>query len=138
MLSRAIRWRIDSAISHVEFWDSETGETLGARFPDGVKFRPPSENLAQAHIILATFPGIEYAYEWVRMWRVGRPYDLKGIIGIATAQDWHAKRGRFCSEIVLEGAEHRPKTFKDLLNRNVRMWRITPRDLLLSPELTIL
>lgn len=138
MISAAIRWRCDSAVSHVEFQDTHTGATLGARFPDGVKVRPRHENRLQSHVILATFAGIELAYEWVMTWRVGRAYDLRGIIGIATAQDWHQKHGRFCSEVVLEGAEHRPKTYADLLNRNVRMWRITPRDLLLSPELTIL
>jgi hypothetical protein len=132
--SALIRWRTDAHISHVEF-EREDGWTLGARLFGGVALRPPSACRRQYNVIHATFNGILEAYAWTLNNRLGAKYDALGIIGIATARDWHNKAGRFCSETILEGAE---QTGIYLLSRIVKMWQISPRDLILSPLIEIL
>jgi hypothetical protein len=126
--SALIRWRSDAHISHVEF-EREDGWTLGARLFGGVALRPPSACQRQYNVIHATFPGIQAAYDWGLANRLGWKYDALGILGIATARDWHNKVGRFCSEFVLESAE---ETGTFLLSQIVKMWQISPRDLVLS------
>lgn len=143
ILSRIIRWRTDSPISHAEFWFPKTGWTLGSRFPDGVRWRGPESTAKQSNVMLFTFPRIEEAAKWVAENRVGFRYDTLGIFGIATAKDWHDKNERFCSETVAEGAEHRfpvPELIAahlrlPLVNSIIPVWQVTPRDLMLSPIL---
>lgn len=135
--SAVIRWRTDFGISHIEFQRPD-GSTLGARADGhGVAERPASFNRDQENIILATFDGIERAHDWVLKNRLGFEYDFKGIFGIAFGKaDWHDSGARDCSCLVLEGAEEGAKNF--LLNRDLRIWQATPRDILASPRVAIL
>lgn len=134
ILSAFIRWRTDCAISHVEF-EREDGWTLGSRYSDGVRLRPPEANAKQAHVLHGTFPKIEEAYAWALQNRLGWPYNVWGIFGIATAKDWHDKNARFCSELIYESAE---AVGTCLLNRyTTAWWQIAPRDLVISPAVTL-
>src|SRR5579862_7300790 len=159
-ISWTIRRRTDFSISHVEFqlltWPTPDevkeygrvkgssipapvcpGWTLGSRFPKGVAWRPPQENVGQRNVVTAKFDGIDAAALWVAKNRIGFPYDTRGIFGIAAGvEDWHNKSERFCSETVLEGAEEGPKNF--LLNPWAKQWFVTPRDLFISPRVEIL
>jgi hypothetical protein len=132
--SALIRWRTDAHVSHVEYERSD-GWTLGSRLVGGVALRPPASCDGQYNVAHATFDGIDRAYEWGLANRLSRPYDAWGIVGVATAKDWHNKRGRFCSEFILESAEAAGTW---LLNSITKMWQITPRDLGVSPLLHIL
>lgn len=121
LLSAAIRWGSDSKISHIEY-ELEDGSTLGARFSlrgkiarffgkpacwlnfDGIQFRPASANRKQTTVIHATFAGIEDAFNWLAHYRLGRPYDLLGILGIITARGWSDNNSSFCSKAIQESA----------------------------------
>jgi len=135
--SAVIRWRCDFPISHIEF-QREDGSTLGARADGlGVAERPASENRQQRDVIIATFDGIEHAHDWVMANRLGWKYDYKGIFGIACGrEDWHAARARECASVVLEGAEEGAHNF--LFNRDMAVWQVTPRDIMVSPRVSIL
>ena len=134
--SALIRWRTQCDQSHVEF-EREDGSTLGARFPDGVLERPKSANVHQSRVVHATFPEIDKAHDWVLKNLLGAPYNWKGIIGIALARDYELKGAVDCSQTVALGAWYGCNT--QLLNPTViAWWKQTPRDLLLSTQLTVL
>lgn len=134
-ISWAIRHRTDFFISHVEFqlvrpWrEHEVGDTLGSRYPDGVKWRSASENRDQGNVVIATRRGIDEAAWWLDENRIGYRYDLSAIFGIASGDmDWHERKRRFCSEAVTEGFERGP--IEQIFNPWIKMWTVTPRDLL--------
>jgi hypothetical protein len=137
--SAVIRWRTDSDQSHVEFIN-EAGCTLGSRWSlrksdNGVRVRPPSSTTHQKRVLEATFVGIENAYtKGINL--VGTPYNLKGIFGIAVSKDWTDQGELDCSNFVFVAAQ---RAGVQLLNpKDIAPWKITPRDLLLSPLLTFL
>lgn len=149
LISALIRWRTESKISHVEF-ELPTGWTFGARFSlrgkigrwfrikrwqrlDGIQLRPPEDNANQTNVIRATFPGLAEAFIWACKNRAHWPYDLLGIAGIISAQGWHSRRARFCSDLIEEAAA---AVGQPLLNCDPAA--IAPRDLLISPSLQIL
>ncbi len=135
-VSRLIRWRTVSPVSHVEF-ELKDGSTLGSRWPGGVRVRPPTANAKQRNVIRATFAGIEKACVWVGLHRIGYGYDLLTDLGIGIDRTaWHNRRERMCSETVLEGAEKGAHAF--LLNPQIETWAAWPGLLLASPLLTIL
>ena len=141
--SCAIRWRSQCDQSHVELQDTTTGETLGARFHpfsasrDGIQIRPAKENNHQRRVILATYSGIEDTWKWMAANRIGTRYNWKGILGIATAEDWNDPTHRDCSQAQYEGALYGANLL--LLNcQSITPWKITPRDLLLSKEIKLL
>lgn len=137
--SALIRWRTGALVSHVEFID-DRGWTLGSRWSmkaadNGVRLRPPKSTDGQINVVHATFPGIESAY--VRgIDLIGTPYNLRGIFGIITARNWTDKDKMDCSNFVVRAAE---RAGVYLLRDNViEPWKITPRDILLSKEITLL
>ena len=138
--SALIRWRTQSAVSHVEFFNPGCGVTLGARWSlteidNGVRLRGAAAIADQEGVVLATFPGIEQAYEH-GLALIGTPYNLKGIFGIAAARDWTSKHHLDCSNFIFEAARMAGVL---LLNpEEIAPWKITPRDLMLSPKVTIL
>ena len=119
----------------MEFWNTVDGSTLGSRLSfdrndSGVLVRPASANAEQRNIILATFKGIEKAYEWTLKNLLGKPYDWYAILGIARGDAaQHDKNARFCSETIVESALKGAGV--KLLNCDP--WDATPRDVLISP-----
>lgn len=63
--------------------------------------------------------------------QIGRPYDWSGIWGWGLRRDWQDPAAWFCSELVAWACA---KAGHPLL-RAERAWRVSPRDLLMSPLL---
>jgi len=63
--------------------------------------------------------------------QLGAPYDWGGVLGIGFHRNWQAYDSWFCSELVTWAFAGAGVS----LLRTDRAWRITPRDLLLSPLL---
>lgn len=122
-----IRYGTRFDYSHAGFYNDETCEFLSAQIEGGVKQRrTPDEKFTK--IILLSAPGVDQAYNWA-LTQVGKPYDWKAILGIATNRDWHCGDDYFCSELVAFAFE---QTGNPLINPDTVIWRITPRDLTLS------
>lgn len=130
-ISMAIRFSTRSWASHVEFVDVERAATLGARH-DGVKERPYFID-HYSRIERFTAGNIGHAYEWAAT-QIGKPYDYSAITGIAFDRNWHDESRWFCSELVVEAFV---KISSPILSTrpSAMVWRITPRDLLLSRQL---
>jgi uncharacterized protein YycO len=64
--------------------------------------------------------------------QAGKPYDFYAIGGIAFDRNWRDSHRWFCSELIAAAFE---AAGSPLLNPSANVWRITPRDLLLSMNL---
>ena len=137
--SAIIRWRTQCAISHVEYWDSESGFTLGSRwsrrhFENGVQWRSRRYCEEQTNVILARFAGIELAYRAGQKF-LGYGYNLKAIFAMVLANDWESKGKMFCSEFIVRSAEE--AGIKLVNDRVIAERKITPRDILLSTSVEV-
>lgn len=130
--SALIRWNTRCRYSHAGFYDSGQGEYLSAQFRGGVRIRTETghgvcrERASERVFFYA--PKIEKAYEWAKT-QIGKNYDHTAIFGLALDRDWRAKDSWFCSELVAKAFE---QAGAPLLNPDVDVWRVTPRDILLS------
>jgi hypothetical protein len=95
-----------------------------------VQLRPASENRKQTLVCFKTFDRIEDAYKWGIDFRMGVPYDLIGILGLATAEGWANRKAAFCSEFVTECANS-----VGVYPQNCSPQATSPRDLLISTAL---
>lgn len=130
-ISAAIRFTTRSWSSHAEFIDTDRQVTLGSRSVGGVKFRPCSRD-HYTRVEQFTAKGILQAYEWART-QIGKPYDFSAIAGIALDRDWRNEDRFFCSELIALAFE---KVGSLLSTRpSAAVYRVTPRDLLLSRNL---
>ena len=125
-VSAAIRFSTRSWASHVEFL-LDDGRTFGAK-KDGVKYRLASACRHYTRVELYTAPGIEDAFLWATS-QSGKPYDFSAIFGIALDRDWRQTDSWFCSELVAAAFE---QVSMPILNPGTVVWRVTPRDILLS------
>ena len=134
-ISAAIRFSTRSWASHAEFIDTDHQITVGARSIGGVKVRPCAKD-RYSRVEQFTAPGILQAYEWART-QIGKPYDFSAIAGIAVDRNWRDETKWFCSELIVASFEY--VGFPLLSTRpSAAVWRYTPRDLLLSRNLTFL
>lgn len=124
--SRLICWGTWGRHSHVDLVLPD-GRLLGA-VPGGVQVRPydPSVLRIERYQVDAPDAVLDAAIS-----QMGKPYDWPGVFGYALRRDWQEDDSWFCSELVswafqMAGAP---------LLRAPDAWRITPRDLLLSPYL---
>ena len=85
--------------------------------PKGVTCREPQDDAAAA-LALA-------------MEQHGKPYDWAGVLGWGLRRQWQAPDSWFCFELVAASFDAAGAP----LLRGSDAWRITPRDLLLSPYL---
>ncbi|HXN99568.1 MAG TPA: hypothetical protein VN881_10875 [Candidatus Acidoferrales bacterium] len=134
-VSAAIRFTTRSWSSHAEFVDVAAGTTLGSRSFGGVKVRPcANDHYSKVEQFTAAY--IEQAYEWA-LTQVGKAYDYSAIAGIALDRNWRDGSRWFCSELVAMAFE---QVGSPILSTrpSVSVWRITPRDLLLSRSLIYL
>ena len=140
-ISASIRCGTRSWASHAEFVDTGLGTTFGARSFGGVKHRPCSKDhysrveqfTANAAPLLLT---VERAYRWA-LTQDGKPYDYSAISGIALDRDWHDESRWFCSELIAVAFERIGFPLLSTRPSN-QVYRITPRDLLLSRMLVYL
>ena len=128
-ISAAIRFSTRSSVSHAEFVDPATGSTFGAR-GTGVKWRSAHASRRYTCVLRYTAPGINQAFRWA-LTQAGKSYDFSAIGGIAIDRNWRDSRRWFCSELIAAAFE---AVGCPLLNPSANVWRITPRDLLLSMQ----
>lgn len=129
--SALIRFLTWSDISHVDVVFPHS-LLFGARFRGGVNARP--DGYAKwSHSFRATVAMFEPAekrfYDALTSQQF-KPYDWKGILNFAHQRNWRDESAWFCSELVAWAFE---KAGFPLLNIGADVWRVTPRDLLLSP-----
>jgi uncharacterized protein YycO len=140
-ISAAIRFSTRSEFSHAEFIDTEAGVTFGSRSHGGVMERPCSiDHYTRVEQFTANSSHAEEAmraaYAWART-QAGKRYDYSAITGIAFNRDWRDEARWFCSELVAAAFEN--VGFPLLSTRpSDKVYRITPRDLLLSRSLVFL
>lgn len=115
-----------SRFSHVDFVLPD-GRLLGARGHGGVQIREPElfPTLARFDID-APDSVLDHA-----MSQIGKPYDWPAILGFMAKRQWQDKNAWFCSELVAWSFQAAGVP----LLRSRDLYRITPRDLLLSPYL---
>lgn len=107
------------------------GRLLGALPGSGVQIRDwtPARRVERFHIDAP--PALLQAVLERALSQIGRPYDWAGVLGMALRRKWAEQDSWFCSELVAWA-------FADAghpLLRAQHLYRITPRDLLLSPRL---
>ena len=133
-----IRYGTRCSWSHAGFFNSEQNCYLSAQVKGGVAVRSTEGSKLTEKFskrMFCTAPGIDEAYAWA-VTQIGKPYDWRAILGIAGGNDdWHCGEDYFCSELVASAFE---EIGKPLLNPDTVVWRVTPRDLLLSPNLKII
>lgn len=124
--SRVIRWVTWSPFSHVDLV-LDDGRLLGATTHHGVAIRNAEPTSACARFqVSAPVDVIAAAHS-----QIGRPYDWPGIFGYGFRRNWQEEDSWFCSELIAWA-------FQEVgfpLLRAERAYRITPRDLLISPLL---
>lgn len=135
--SRIIRFGTRWWCSHVEFLDTSNVNTeratLGARLKGGVQFRPLTYDKSITREEWWTAPGIDKAFAEAQKY-IGCGYDLVDIAGFATARDWHSAKHMICSELVTKSFEDVGVSYI-LLSAWQPVWRISPRDVMISPVL---
>lgn len=125
---RVIQAATWSWCSHVDFVLPD-GRLLGAVPGQGVCIRAPEADADRVELYQADVPDWAVAYAKSQL---GRPYDWGGILGWALHRDWQCMDRWFCSELVAWSCQ----SASTPLLRTDAAWRVTPRDLLLSPHLT--
>jgi hypothetical protein len=128
-VSKAIQVRTDGQVSHVEYLDTSTMITFGARLQGGVTHRPYNY-IKPDWEELYTFEGIEASYKEALFFN-GRKYDWKDIASLAVG--WHPggydPEEAVCS--CLAGYSNRLAwangTAPALLNPNLPTWEMTPQ-----------
>lgn len=131
--SATIRHFTWSPYSHVDLV-LPNGLLLGARATRGVALYSPHEveNSRVAAYSVATNPRQQEAILRAARTQIGKPYDWGGVLGLALrSRRWQDDDSWFCSELVTWAFEQAGVP----LLRTADAWRITPRDLLLSPHL---
>lgn len=124
-MSAVIRWVTRCPYSHTGFFDTDTRKTYSAMLKGGVQWRTPT----YTSLLLLGAPKTEEAFQWA-LTQEGKKYDWTAITGFAMNRDWREEDRWFCSELVCAAFE---KVGAPLLNPQMQVYRITPRDLLLSP-----
>jgi hypothetical protein len=124
-LSAAIRLATRCPYSHAGFFDTDTRQTFSAMLRGGVDWRKPT----YTSLYLFGAPKMQEAFEWALTQR-GKKYDWTAITGFAFNRDWREEDRWFCSELVCASFE---KVGAPLLNPDMQVYRIAPRDILLSP-----
>lgn len=126
-ISSGVRLVTHGWASHAEFVLPD-GSTFGARCT-GVKKRPYEPN---RHKTVQRFaaPEIDKAYEWA-LTQDGKSYDFFAIAGILFNRNWRDPSRWFCSELIAASFE---QVEAPLLDPDVKVNMITPRDLLLSMQ----
>lgn len=137
LISSAIRFETRCWASHVELvktnGNGEVVDVVGCRWPHGLQHYPYiTKGVTREE--WWTAPNLPLVWEWMEQ-HVGAKYDLSAIFGIALDKDFHDDDRDICSESLMRGSESTPTPWLGL--DGVQAWRITPRDLQLSTELSL-
>lgn len=127
-LIRLLTW---SEWSHVGLIDESTNEVIEAVYPK-VRAAPLPE-VVSSHTknCIVEYKGLDDAkIIAAARSQIGKPYDLKGVIGLGFNRDWQDTTDWWCSELVLWAAQHggflpyRP----DILHRvkPQELWALNP------------
>jgi uncharacterized protein YycO len=128
LIIRRMTW---SEYSHVDIV-MPNGDLLGARANGGVQIRKPGYGkFTKVHHEVAV-DAPDSVYEFAKS-QVGKPYDWKAILNFGLERNWQEDDSWFCSELV---AWTFMKAGHPLLDPDVQLYRISPRDLLLSTALS--
>jgi len=127
-LSRLICWSTWSPYSHVDLVMPD-GRLLGAVWGAGVSVRRPRRDYTRVTRLVADIPFEQYYKALIT--QIGKPYDWRGVLGVAFHRDWQKSDSWFCSELQAWAAEQCGVR----MLRRTDVSRVTPRDLLLSPLL---
>lgn len=133
LISAIIRARTQCAWSHCGFYDTETKLTYSAMFDGkGMAWRPVKRT---QKMLLLTAPGVDEAFKWA-LTQIGKPYDWKAILGIAIGKNMHADGHLFCAYVCFG-------SFIATANPLLAHWalpleHLTPRDMLVSPKVSLL
>lgn len=129
--SKIIRWFTRSQWSHVDLVMPD-GSLLGALPFKGVVQRKEDKNKGETKTLYVRVPDemanlvFNFAEE-----QLGKKYDWIAIYGFVGRHDWQREGKWFCSELVFASIK---KSGVELLHG--KKWRISPRDLYLSPILS--
>lgn len=121
----AIRWFTWSSYNHVDFVLSD-GSLLGAKASGGVRVREPLAGKKVTYTVDAP-ESVLYAAQS----QIGKSYDFMAIVGFLFRRRWHRPNRWFCSEFVAWAFEQGGYP----LLRSEGLYRLTPRDLMMSPIL---
>lgn len=124
--SHVIRWATWSPYSHVDLV-LDDGRLLGATSRHGVAIRDPEPTSACARFRVSAREDVIVAARS----QIGRPYDWPGIFGWGFRRNWQEQDSWFCSELIAWAFQQAGQP----LLRFDKAWRVTPRDILLSPLL---
>jgi len=129
--SKLIRWFTRSEWSHVDLVMRD-GSLIGALPFKGVVQRKHSEAQGTHKTLYVDVPveTAEKAYQFARD-QLGKKYDWTAVSAFGFRRDWQVEKKWFCSELVFCAIK---KAGVNLLNE--KRWRVSPRDLSISPLLT--
>lgn len=131
VVGRMIRLATWSWCSHVDV-EAPDGGLVGAMPGQGVVRRPAPFDVGRVErYALDLEPETERQVRAALAGQIGKPYDWPGILGWALRRDWQDTDRWFCSELIAWAFAQAGHP----LLRAADVWRITPRDLLLSPLL---
>lgn len=132
-VSRAIRFRTDGDVSHVEFVSLDASgapiDTFGAHLQGGV-IRRPYDYCKPTFEEWYTFPGVEETYQ-AALGFAGEKYNVRGIFHLlfGVKAPFYDPRKMICS--ILVGYANRLAWAQGkaplLLNMNVPTWQMTPQ-----------
>ncbi len=137
--SFAVRYFTNSQYSHVEKVH-EGGDLIGADGYNGVNIVKIEHRMEKGTGFLLCeqelTPGEELVFANFMQGKLGKKYDWGAIISFPFRGDWQSDNRWVCSEIIAAAGA---KCKNPLLSFNhFNPSRITPRDLLLSPKLSVL
>jgi uncharacterized protein YycO len=137
LISWAIRRATFSQFSHVDYvLDAGTAheQLLGAHWGGGVQIRQPNYEkfTTRRRLAVDVTDETKRLLENFLFQQVGKPYDTGAIANLLIQRQWRAEDKWFCSELIARAFE---QAGAPLLNPHMEVWRISPRDLQLSPYL---
>jgi len=124
-----IRWTTRSEYSHADFILPD-GQLFGAHPLKGVCRRPPDPSRRSIRLIAPGAPATVLDYA---LTQEGKPYDFTAVFAqILFNRNWQWEGSWFCSELI---AASFFRAGVPLFPNGISAYRVTPRDLLLSPVL---
>jgi len=129
LVSRAIRWVTFSKFGHVDFLLPD-GTLLGSHVTSGqgVQIRPYGY-LDFTRILVLAVEAPAFVIEAAKS-QIGRPFDFTAFINFGVQRDWQEPDSWFCAELVAWAFK---QAGNDLFAPDADVWRITPRDLTITP-----
>jgi uncharacterized protein YycO len=135
LVSRLIRWRTWSDISHTAAFVGATGDEVIEAWEGSVrrqswKVGHASGTRIEIYRVPCTLDQRREFYNFLSG-QIGKPYDYSGILGFMLRAKTESKDSWFCSELVFSAAR---AAGIDLLSR-IEPYQVSPGDLNVSPLL---